>query len=638
MGPPRPIPFFNSPSTCFMNTSPSFRRALLLTLFATATGAARAQNVGVGTLTPSEKLDVVGGNLKLSTAGSRLIFPDGTFQTTAASGTGTGSFILNAPASQQTGSFNLSGNGTLGGTLTTGGTVVVDNADSNTGTTANFLRFGSGGSGEGIGSKRNAGGNQYGLDFYTSSANRMTITNAGRVGIGTTSPAGGLHVNTGGAGIGSGSPGVVLNGAPNDYPMMELRGGTTAVAPYIDFAETSAVDFSTRLQSAGGTLYVSNTGAATALSVNGGAAVTGSATVGNNLQITNNLAVDNAAGNTGTIGNALRFGGFSGEGIGSKRSSGGNQYGLDFYTSSAARMSITGSGNVGIGTSAPNAPLQLGNTLANRKLVLYESANNDHEFLGFGINGNTLRYQVANGGDNHVFFSGSSATTSRELMRISGSGNVGIGTATPATALDVTSGAGTQLTITSTAGDPNGVIAITVPNTPACAGCSELIQFSRAGYGVIGSITMNAAGTGINYVNTSDKRLKEHIGRTRFGLADLLKLEVKDYNFIGQPASQRNTGFLAQDLFKVYPEAVKEGDYGTTVTNQWGVDYGKLTPLLVQAIQDQQALIVAQQAELDALKQQNAALQTGSAADHASLLSLQAQVARLLGEGAQARK
>ena len=39
-----------------------------------------------------------------------------------------------------------------------------------------------------------------------------------------------------------------------------------------------------------------------------------------------------------------------------------------------------------------------------------------------------------------------------------------------------------------------------------------------------------------------------------------------------------------------------------------------------------------------ALEAQKSALQAGAAADHASLLTLQAQMARLLGEGAQARK
>jgi hypothetical protein len=61
------------------------------------------------------------------------------------------------------------------------------------------------------------------------------------------------------------------------------------------------------------------------------------------------------------------------------------------------------------------------------------------------------------------------------------------------------------------------------------------------------------------------------------------------------------------------------------------VDYEALSMLNVSATQE-----LAHKVEL--LEKQNAALQAGSAADHASLLTLQAQMARLLGEGAQARK
>jgi len=433
-----------------MNTSIRSRRALLLALFATATGVARAQNVGVGTLTPSEKLDVVGGNLKLSTAGSRLIFPDGTFQTTAATNATGAGFILNTTTQQATSNFNISGSGTLGGSLTTGGTVVVDNAESNTGTAANFLRFGSGGSGEGIGSKRNAGGNAYALDFYTNYINRLTITNAGRVGIGTIGPAGGLHVATGTGGVGGGGGGgAILNGAAGAVPNLELRGsgtGATTTVPYIDFAENNDVDYSTRLQSVSGTLQVYNTGAANALSVNGGANVTGNATVGTNV------FVDGAAGNTGTIANALRLGGSgSGEGIGSKRNGGGNQYGLDFYTLSTNRLSITSTGNVGIGTTAPGQALEVnGNVLIplNNDYLLRDT---NHGLGYYGPGGRLWNGQSVNGPVLYGYAGGVLGTnqfgTRTTALTWNSDGNVGIGTTNPGSRLDVVGGGGNSVNL-----------------------------------------------------------------------------------------------------------------------------------------------------------------------------------------------
>ena len=87
-------------------------------------------------------------------------------------------------------------------------------------------------------------------------------------------------------------------------------------------------------------------------------------------------------------------------------------------------------GNVGIGTLTPNAPLQFANTVGNRKLVLFDTNNDDHQYHGFGVNAGMNRYQVPPG-NSHAFFVGVNSTTSNELMRISGTGNIGIGTTVP---------------------------------------------------------------------------------------------------------------------------------------------------------------------------------------------------------------
>ena len=107
---------------------------------------------------------------------------------------------------------------------------------------------------------------------------------------------------------------------------------------------------------------------------------------------------------------------------------------------SVSASTITTTGNVGIGVTTPNAPLQFLNVTANRKIVLYETTNNDHQYFGFGVNANILRYQVDATNANHVFYAGASSTTSNELMRISGNGNVGIGTTNPSTTLHVNGG------------------------------------------------------------------------------------------------------------------------------------------------------------------------------------------------------
>jgi hypothetical protein len=97
--------------------------------------------------------------------------------------------------------------------------------------------------------------------------------------------------------------------------------------------------------------------------------------------------------NTGSLSSpgALRFAttydAGSGEGIASKRTSGGNKYGLDFYTDYAARMSITQAGNVGIGTTTPGSKLTVTTTSVKTAINAYTTVADGNGLVGTCNNG-----------------------------------------------------------------------------------------------------------------------------------------------------------------------------------------------------------------------------------------------------------
>jgi len=79
------------------------------------------------------------------------------------------------------------------------------------------------------------------------------------------------------------------------------------------------------------------------------------------LSLIGGMNIDQGSSNTGTLGgNAFTFGSGSGEGFASKRTTGGNQYDLEFYTDFLQRLLILNNGNVGIGNSSPSNLLVVG--------------------------------------------------------------------------------------------------------------------------------------------------------------------------------------------------------------------------------------------------------------------------------------
>jgi len=134
----------------------------------------------------------------------------------------------------------------------------------------------------------------------------------------------------------------------------------------------------------------------------------------------------------------------------------------------------------------------------------------------------------------------------------------------------------------------------------------QFIQFKDLGGNLRGWIQELSTGS-VLYGATSDQRLKENIRDTHYGISDVMNIHVRDYTMKFTPGASLCTGFIAQELYQVYPHAVSVGGDDPR-TEPWGVDYAKVTPLLTKAIQDQQKEIENQNAEISALRGENAML------------------------------
>jgi len=117
----------------------------------------------------------------------------------------------------------------------------------------------------------------------------------------------------------------------------------------------------------------------------------------------------------------------------------------------------------------------------------------------------------------------------------------------------------------------------------------------------------NVVNSNNSYGAISDVKLKENIVDATPKLADLMNVKVRNYNLISDPRKTKQIGVVAQEIQTVFPSVVEstsdkdaEGkDLGTTTLS---VKYSVLVPILVKAIQEQQALITDLTTRLAALE------------------------------------
>jgi|DEB0MinimDraft_4_1074332.scaffolds.fasta_scaffold45475_2 hypothetical protein len=304
----------------------------------------------------------------------------------------------------------------------------------------------------------------------------------------------------------------------------------------------------------------------------------------------------------------------------------------------ADSLNIDASGNVGIGTSSPEAFVHLSSN-SPRLMLTDTDTGADHR-----INADSSVGNLAFDAD----FNSNTSTPSvvfnikgSEKMRIDSDGFVGIGVTTTQGHLHVDSeDVGSifgRACIAATTADPTGD-SLNQLYVAAFTGDSNVTNATflsmRDSDGEIGNITANGASS-VAYNTSSDYRLKENVNYTFDATTRLKQLRPCRFNFIADPDTTKD-GFLAHEVSSIVPEAVTgthdetrecvnvvkkadgkmihenvseedwtqgktDGTYAedttwsatATVPRYQGIDQSKLVPLLVKTIQELEARITA---------------------------------------------
>ena len=84
----------------------------------------------------------------------------------------------------------------------------------------------------------------------------------------------------------------------------------------------------------------------------------------------------------------------------------------------------------------------------------------------------------------------------------------------------------------------------------------------------------------------SDRKLKENIVDTKYGLKDVLKLRGVDFDWKEKRNKAHDIGVIAQEIQEVVPEVVMEVEDLNGEDTHLTVDYAKLVPVLIEAIKE----------------------------------------------------
>ncbi len=269
---------------------------------------------------------------------------------------------------------------------------------------------------------------------------------------------------------------------------------------------------------------------------------------------------------------------------------------LHLYSNNLETMTIT-SGRVGIGTISPTYALTLGMTgqvfgVENTASFLARNSGGTYETYLWPRWSDNIMYLNYGSGGFHIRNNGSAST-----MFMTSDNRIGIGTTAPSTQGKVHI-AGGALAIDGTS--LYGISWVSGNTLQA-----DLFRFGSVNdrlyvtnNGLSNTTGVYLASGAVGWSSTSDRRLKENIVESPYGLNEILQLSPKEYNFITTENKDKRIGFLAQDVYQIIPEIVQKGDDGEyrgegnakmsaeLGFNPWGINYTELVPVLVKAVQE----------------------------------------------------
>jgi hypothetical protein len=101
--------------------------------------------------------------------------------------------------------------------------------------------------------------------------------------------------------------------------------------------------------------------------------------------------------------------------------------------------------------------------------------------------------------------------------------------------------------------------------------------------------------------HSSDARLKKDVRELSYGLEAALRLRPVAFRWKQGPDAKQHLGLIAQEVQSVIPEVVRDAP-DPTGPSFLAIDYPELVPVLLRSIQEQNKLILTQEARIRALE------------------------------------